>query len=214
MTYYSQEGQDRYLDEYVFKQIENGFFVDVGAHDGIMFNNTLFFEKNRNWIGINIEPIEDVYKKLTLNRPKCINFQCAVTNQNGKANFIKNEGYTEMLSGLEETYDKRHIQRLNRELQTYSGTSEVIKVDTMKLSTIFDICGITKIDYLSIDTEGAEFEVIKSIDFDKVYIDVIGFENNYQDSSQKIVQYLENKNYKIIKSTIDIFMINKSSKFN
>jgi hypothetical protein len=61
--------------------------------------------------------------------------------------------------------------------------------------------------------EGAEFEVIKSINFDKVFIDVIGFENNYNDVSVPIVEYLENKNFVMIHLSLDIFMINKKSAF-
>jgi hypothetical protein len=53
-----------------------------------------------NWTGINIEPIETVYDKLVVNIPFCININCAVSNTNGKAEFILNKGYTEMISGL------------------------------------------------------------------------------------------------------------------
>ena len=72
---------------------------------------------------------------------------------------------------------------------------------------------ISTINYLSIDVEGAEFDVIKSINFTKVFIDVIGFENNYHDSSVEIIQYLEQKNYKIVKIYSDIFMIHNYSNF-
>ena len=68
------------------------------------------------------------------------------------------------------------------------STTEIIKVNTNKLETIFDKNNISKVNYLSIDVEGAEFEVIKSINFDKVFIDVIGFENNYDDNSIPILQ--------------------------
>jgi hypothetical protein len=55
--------------------------------------------------------------------------------------------------------------------------------------------------------------VIKSIDFNKVFIDVIGFENNYEDNSILIVNYLKNNNFIVIHKSIDIFMINKESIF-
>ena len=67
--------------------------------------------------------------------------------------------------------------------------------------------------YLSIDVEGAEFEVVKSINFDKVFIDIIGFENNYNDNSIPIVNYLIEKGYSVIHRSIDIFMKHKDSKF-
>ena len=43
--FYSQDGQDQYLEKNIFKNFKNGFFVDVGAHDGVSINNTLYFEK-------------------------------------------------------------------------------------------------------------------------------------------------------------------------
>ena len=61
--------------------------------------------------------------------------------------------------------------------------------------------------------EGAEFEVIRSIHFDKVFIDVIGFENNYNDSSDPIIRYLVDKNYVVIRVSTDIFMIHRDSVF-
>ena len=54
--FYSQCGQDRFLNDNIFKGFKNGTFVDVGAHDGRTFNNTLFFEQLHGWSGINIEP--------------------------------------------------------------------------------------------------------------------------------------------------------------
>jgi len=214
--FYSQENQDKYLEENIFKGYKNGFFIDVGAHDGVTINNTLYFEKNNNWKGINIEPIENVYNKLVINRPKCININCAVYNNDGETDFICNNGYTEMISGIKDTFDERHNMRLLYENSIMGSTTELIKVKTLKLKTILDKYNIRHVNYLSIDVEGAEFEVIKSIDFDKVFIDVIGFENNYEDTSIPIVKYLENKNYIVCENKnidIDIFMINKNSKF-
>ncbi len=212
--YNSQYKQDKYLEEYVFKGYKNGVFVDVGAHDGLTINNTLYFEKYNNWTGINIEPIKNVYKKLLLNRPTCININCAVCNSDGETEFLCNTGYTEMISGIKDTFDNRHFQRLQKENKEMGSITEIIKVNTKRLETIFDENKLKHINYLSIDVEGAEFEVIKSINFDKVFIDIIGFENNYEDTSIPIVNYLKDKNYFIINNKmLDIFMIHKNSVF-
>lgn len=89
------------------------------------------------------------------------------------------------------------------------SSSRTITVNTKKFETICDEHDVKHIHYLSIDVEGAEFDVIKSINFDKVFIDVIGFENNYPDVSIPIVKYLEEKNYHVIYVALDIFMIHK-----
>ena len=211
--YSSQFGQDEYLETNIFKGLKDGFFIDVGAHDGISINNTIYFEKNNNWTGINIEPIKKVFDRLVVNRPNSINLNCAVCNEDGETEFLCNTGYTEMISGIKSTFDPRHIMRLQRENQQQGSTTELIKVNTKKLETIFDEHKVSHIHYLSIDVEGAEFEVIKSINFDKVFIDVIGFENNYNDVSVPIVKYLQEKNYIVIHVSLDIFMIHKDSPF-
>ena len=209
----SQFDQDKYLETFVFKGYKNGFYVDVGAHDGVSINNTLYFEKYNNWTGINIEPIKKVFDRLVTNRPNDINLNCAVCNNDGETEFFCNTGYTEMISGIKDNFDVRHWNRLQHENKQMGSTTEVIKVNTKKLETILDENKISHINYLSIDVEGAEFEVIKSINFDNVFIDVIGFENNYNDVSVPIVKYLENKDFIVIHTSLDIFMINKKSVF-
>ena len=216
--FHSQDNQDKYLETNIFKGYKNGFYVDVGAHDGISINNTLYFEKNNNWSGINIEPIKTVFDRLVINRPNNINLNCAVCNNDGETDFLCNIGYTEMISGIKDNFDMRHLHRLQHENIQHGSITEVIKVETKKLETILHENDISHINYLSIDVEGAEFEVIKSINFDKVFIDVIGFENNYNDVSVPIVEYLQNKGFIIIHQSIihksfDIFMINKMSIF-
>ena len=211
--FYSQDKQDEYLEKHIFKGYKNGFFIDIGAHNGKLINNTLYFEENNNWTGVNVEPIKKVYNDLVVNRPNSININCAVCNNDGKTEFICNEGYSEMISGIKDTFDARHIQRLQRETKQHGSTTEIIEVETKKLETICDSHKISHVNYLSIDVEGAEFEVIKSINFDKVYIDVIGFENNYNDISIPIIKYLEERNYVVIGKCLDIFMIHKNSVF-
>ena len=213
MQFYSQDHQDEFLETNVFKGFKNGFFVDVGAHDGISINNSLFFEKNNGWTGINVEPIESVYSKLIENRPQCININCAVNNEDGFSEFILNKGYTEMISGLKNEFDPRHKNRLSVELSHFGGTTEIVTVPTKRLETIFTENNVSLVNYLSIDVEGAEFEVIKSINFDKVFIDVIGFENNYEDQGLIIMNYLKEKGYRLLQKSMDIIMIHTKSKF-
>lgn len=213
VRFYSQTGQDKFLKDNVFKDYKNGFFVNVCANDGIIFDNTFFFEKNYNWKGINIEPNPSVFEKLKINRPNCINLNYAIDISEGEKEFIMNDGYSEMLSGLKEYYDERHLKRLKNETEKYGNITSILNVKTNSLENIFEKYNITKINYISIDVEGAEFSIIKSINFEKVYIDVIDFENNYEDKSKEIVDYLLQKDYVILKKYSDIIMIHKNSIF-
>ena len=212
--FFSQYNQDRSLESCVFKGYTNGVFMDVGAHDGVDLNNTLYFERTRNWSGINIEPIASVYKRLLTNRPTSININCAVSNIDGNSEFVCNSGYTEMLSGLKDEYDARHIDRINGENRTTGAISTTITVITKRIETICDEHAIRRIHYLSIDVEGGELKVLQSIDYSKVFIDVIGFENNYHDTAHIPIEYLKGKGYlQLADHTADIFMIHKDSEF-
>lgn len=213
-TYYSQCEQDKFLNEEIFKGYKDGNFVDVGAHNGIFINNSYFFENN-GWKGICIEPLPHIFNELVKNRPKAINLNCAVCDiENEEMDFISLNGYTEMLSGICKFTDKRHFERMNREIAQNGGSYEIIKVKTRRLDNILSENNINHVHYLSIDVEGAENAVIKSIDFDKVFIDVIGFEDNYSDVSVIIKTYLQSKGYIYIKNHgHDIFMIHKNSEF-
>ena len=166
--FYGQNRQDEFLEKVVFKGFKNGVFVDVGAHDGLSINNTLYFEKENNWTGINVEPMKKIYDKLIINRPNSININCAITNIDGYSDFIEVEGYSEMISGLLSDYDNRHHIRLDKELYHHGGNKKIVKVKTSRLDTVFEENNIKHIHFLSIDVEGAEFSVIKSINFDKV----------------------------------------------
>ena len=210
--FHSQYKQDEFLNTYFLKDKREGFFVDIGAHDGKTGSNSLFFETHLNWSGICVEPLPHIYNKLKQTR-KSINLNCAVDEEDGIVEFYNNTGYTEMLSGLVKHYDPRHEQRRDNEINQAGGKSEITKVRSLRLETIFDLFQVTHVDYMSIDVEGAEFAVIKSINFDKVFIDIIDFEDNYPDTSKEIKEYLVEKGYLLIgRIGGDIHMIHKDSK--
>jgi FkbM family methyltransferase len=216
MTFFSQCGQDEILEKHIFKGFKNGVFVDVGAHDGVTYNNTLFFEKNHEWIGLNIEPIPSVFQSLVQNRPSCINLECAVTDTNGSEKFVLNTGYTEMLSGLERFYKPEWYQRRDREISMMGGGSMVVDVQTRTLKDIFRERNVDRVHLLSIDVEGGELGVINGIDFSEVKIDVILFEANDKNDSntRTILKNLNEQGYvRFEMNLLDIIMIHKDSQF-
>jgi len=213
MKFYGQCGQDRFLESKIFKGMQNGYFVDVGAHDGLTINNSYYFEKNNKWQGICIEPIPSIFDKLEKNRD-CICLNLAIDNKDGIADFYLNTGQTEMLSGLKAHYDPRHEERKNKAINKMGGDSNIVPIKTTKLSTILRDHNVTHVNYLSIDVEGGEMAVLESIDYNATFIDIIDFEANYPDTADQIVKYLENNNFKFLtKLGHDIIMINKDSCF-
>ena len=205
--YCSQLGQDRFIDEF-FKQKRNGVFVDIGASEGVIISNTFFLEKERGWTGICIEPLPIQFNKLIENR-NSINLNVCVSNFEGETDFayVECENVsTNMLSGISDEYNKKHIERILGEVKHYGGKIHNIKVPVKPLQSILDEYKMLEIDFCSIDTEGSEFSIIKSLDFDKTNIKVLIIENNYQETV--IQEFLEQKEYILYKKLAfdDIFI--------
>lgn len=178
--YISQFGQDKWIAETLLPGKQQGIFVDIGANDGISISNTCYLEKQLGWNGLAVEPIPEINQKLRTNR-KCIIVEGCVGPKNGKITFQRISGYPEMLSGIKDEYHALHNARINAELKEYGGAIEEIDVDCYRFNDLMNHYNIKSIDYLNIDTEGAELTILESIDFEKINIKVIGVENNYCD---------------------------------
>lgn len=191
MNYYSQYGQDQKIDE-ILKQKENGIFIDIGAHNGIAFSNTYFLEKQRGWDGFCFEPHPRVYNDLVKNRKcKCINKGVGKNADN--LEFWEITGYAEMLSGFSPNYSMDHIKRIEREILNNGGSKDIKNIEIIGFMDFLLSESISHIDYLSMDIEGGEEEILMSIDFNKIEISVLSIENNYNDP--KIINYMKNKGY-------------------
>ena len=107
-------------------------------------------------------------------------------------------GPVEMLSGIIEKYDPMHLRRIYSELKAQGGHYDIIKIQTLNINDILKNHNISSIDFLSLDTEGGELEILKSIDFEKYSIKVISVENNYNDKNFE--KFLSSKGYKKVKT--------------
>lgn len=187
-----------------FKNTQGGFFVDVGANDGITWSNSLALSELHGWEGICIEANPSVFKELLKNRPgeTCLNI--GSHSSDGILHFRKIHGYAEMLSGFLGDYDAEHKKRMERDIKENGGGYEDIEVKTETLYTTLTKHGSNKVDYLSIDVEGSEIEVLKGIDLNQKRPKLISVEDNgYTRLPHK---YLENNNYRhIIKVAGDSF---------
>ena len=182
---YSQIEQDLKVLKY-FDYKKNGYFIEVGANDGIKLSNTYLLEKDYNWKGICIEPVPSIFNKLKKNR-KSINLNYAVYNVDNK---IVNLKVADLLSGITVDIDRHKNILKNKD----------IKIKTKTLTSILDKYKAPKyIDYLSIDTEGSELKILHGIDFEKYKFRYINIEHNHIEPRRtKMRIYLEKNGYKYI----------------
>lgn len=199
---FSQHGEDHLIDK-IIKKKKFGKFVDVGCHNPIRFSNTFFFYKKRNWTGICIDP-QDNYKKLyRLFRPKDKFINCGIGLRRKKLVFYKfNPSTLSTFSGKNaKKYIKIGYKLIDKKkIYTYP-LKELIK---------------SNFDLLSIDTEGYEMDVLRSINWNKAKPKIIIIETNlHMDDDRKqrikITNYLKGKKYKLIYHNIvnSIFLLKK-----
>lgn len=200
-SYFSQMGEDRYVDTKVFEGMSGGIFVDIGAHDGKTFSNTYFFEKFRQWNGICIEPLPTAFAKLKKNRSaKAI--QAVISKTRGQEEFIEVSGTdnADMFSGLARSFDARQLDTVKKEVKKRNGVLRTTTVQSYPLAEIFRKHNITHVDYCSIDTEGSELEILQTIDFSKVSITCFTIEDLY--GNKQLRAFMKSKDY-VLKETLD-----------
>lgn len=148
--YYSQSNQDKWVCEFLnFKK--NGFYLDIGAYDGVQTSNTFILEKELDWSGICIEANSEVFKNLSLNR-NSINLNLAILDYEGHCGF-------------------------GEDSVCCASVGNTIECDT--LNNILEKNKAPNIiDYMSIDIEGSEFDALKNFNFQKWQINLITIEHN------------------------------------
>lgn len=165
---YSQENQDYIVYSNFFKNQKSGVFCDIGGNHPLNINNTRYFEE-LGWSGYVFEPLEYM-RPLWEKYRKARFFPFAASDSEGEVTFsvVKNtSGGDDMFSFVKETRDNDNDLNV-----------EDVTVQTKLLKNVFKEEGIKHIDYMSIDVEGHELNVIKGIDFDETRINVLTIENN------------------------------------
>jgi len=174
----------------------NGFYVEVGAYDGVDQSNTLFFEKKLGWTGLLIEPIPSYFNKCKKNRPGNAVENCALSDSDGEITLLDAGLMTVAPDSV--THHGSGISHANRYVNRFAKNHKVkeVKVKCCRLQTLFDKYKISKVDLFSLDVEGYEYKVLKGINFSKTKIDYILLECNVESNLNKISSLLSG--YKMI----------------
>jgi FkbM family methyltransferase len=201
MKYYSQYGEDKFVyDNFICKHREDGVFLELGATDGFKFSNTKFFEDELSFSGILIEPHRDAYDELVKNRSNCHNFNCAISSKSGNVDMLTHRvgGRGEPLSltwftnGMVDTMAESFKNRWFRRRRK----NKIISVPSRKLSEIFEEVGVEYIDYFSLDVEGGEYEVLKTMNWNiPVYVITIELDGHNTEKDENCRNLLRENNY-------------------
>ncbi|WP_184007989.1 FkbM family methyltransferase [Rubricella aquisinus] len=173
-AYASQSGQDHYLDKAIFRGKRDGVFVDIGAFDGVAGSNTLHFEAFKGWTGLLVEPSPKHAAQCRENR-SVPTIGAAISGRDGTEAFLEIQDGLEMMGGLMSTLDRNMV----RAFETGRlGQSRVVPVDTMRLDTLLRAHDLHRVDYLSLDIEGGEWEALRDFPFDAFDVHALSIEMN------------------------------------
>jgi len=189
----SQAGQDLWVYGEVFNEKKGGFFLDIGAHDGVYLSNTYLLEKKLGWNGICIEGNPTTFSDLRRNRrSNCVN--ACLDSDEGEVEFV--------LDGVNGGI-------LSNDCDNRDGAGKTIKIKTKALVDVLDANDAPPvIDYLSIDVEGAEDRVLLGFPFVKYQFQCITIER----PSHQLRALLAENHYVLIKEIpgLDCFYIHES----
>jgi FkbM family methyltransferase len=148
----------------------SGYFVEFGATDGTNLSNTYLLERDFNWHGILAEPNPVWHADLKLNRKAEIDLRCVFQTTGARINFAATH-YAELGTILDFVSKDGHAAT--------RAAHKVIEVETVSLNDLLEFHGAPRnIDYISIDTEGSELDILKCFDFQKWNVILFSIEHN------------------------------------
>ena len=167
--HFAQFGED-ILVSTIFRNIKKGFYVDIGAYHPFKGSLTYNLYK-KGWQGVNIDLSKASIELFQIARPSDTNINCAISSENKETFYYENSPINQQNS-----------------LTKQSDNQKKISINSYKLETILKKNGFQKVDYINIDTEGNEIEILRSVDFEKVKPILITLEDNsfIIDSEQKV----------------------------
>ncbi len=186
-----QYGQDRWVMKEVFPGRRGGYFVDLGAYDGYISSNTYILERRFGWDGLCIEAHPHLFATLQRRR-RCRCVQACVAAGEGTADFLASAS---AWGGIVECYPQGRREQLLRYLPVkrvlQGDRYRTVTVPTRPLASILRDAGAPRvIDYLSLDTEGSEYEILRTFPFDEYCFLSMTVEHNNVSSARDAIRAL------------------------
>lgn len=196
---YSQYGEDLEILKF-FGEASSGYYVDVGANNGIRDSNTALLEE-RGWTGLLIEANPELIEQASQARPKSIVIHSAVVDSENidAIEFYQVTGRSPNLDGLSTTLKNSSFLA---KISAYGGQYKNLRVPAQTLNRIFqDRCVPDRFELLSIDVEGAELQVLKGLSLERYIPRLIIIEDNSNGVDWRVTDCLKQWGYQRIHRT-------------
>ena len=183
MKFYSQQKEDEFIyANFINQKNTDGKFLEMGAMDGVTYSNTKFFEDELGFSGVLIEPVSKMFKQLVKNRPNCHTFNCAVSTKEGSVEMIGDGATAGIINTMSDAFRQRW----------HSNTKKINMTKTRRLGGILHEAEIEYIDFWSLDVEGAEYDVLQTMNWDiPIYVMEIELNGDDRDKDEKCRKILK-----------------------
>ena len=171
---YSQFGEDLEIINF-FKNKKKGKYLDIGCFHPIMYSNTHLLHQN-SWSGINIDLNQTAIDLFNIARPKDINL-CRVIGSKKKTVEVYFDSLFSPVNTANKTFYKEHKK-------VFFKDEFKRKVISQNLNDIFKEKKISEINFINIDAEGMDYQILKQFDFNKIKVNLLAIEAHYFDGSQ------------------------------
>jgi FkbM family methyltransferase len=197
---YSQCGEDIIIDFiFNFLDIKNPSYLDIGANDPKYLNNTYYFYENRNGRGVVIEPNLSLAAKLKESRPHDIHYNCGI----GFNNVEEYADYYVMEWHQFNTFSKEIAYETQENYKGRNNVKEVVKLKLVGINQILQQHFSKGLDLLSIDVEGLDLDILKSVNFGVCTPKIICVETKVgaNQNSSDIADFLKTAGYHLYSQT-------------
>ncbi|MES2650180.1 MAG: FkbM family methyltransferase [Bacteroidota bacterium] len=214
---YSRSGEDLILEE-IFRTVGSGFYIDIGAYHPKKYSNTYKFYMN-GWTGINIDANDDLIDLFQKHRPKDVNMFTAVSDVEEDKIFYKFKDDSSM-NTISTDFANEALDKYGLKIH------EQKNIKTKRLDTILTELNIERqIDFISIDVEGHDLEVLKSNDWERFRFKVVLIETDFNiydinTQNNEVINFLHQNNYTLVAHTFinlkvgNLFFLDKSVAHN
>jgi len=190
----SQDQEDFILLRWAFDGLCGGTYIEMGALDGVTFSNSYLFNKQFNWKGLLIEPSPAYYEQLVQNRPNEIALvHAAVCDSEQTLHFVNNGA----VGGIYEFAPQSFRDQWWPGVTFDSPNVQEVTCKTLQKIIQQHFGDTTYFDFFSLDVEGAELQVLQSIDFNKVTFGIIFLEADDHNTQKNaaVQEFLGSKGY-------------------
>ena len=195
---YSQHGEDLFIFEY-FKSKTPGFYVDIGCFHPCKYNNTYLLYKS-GWSGINIDMNQTSIDLFNIKRTRDSNICCALSNAEKKVPIYIDHNFSPI-----NTLDKNYSDFAEKNISFRNHKKSYVETQTFDTLIKNAKINISKIDFLNIDVEGSDYNVLIGFNLEKykpniICVEMLNISHEDSNNNKKTLDYLNTNGYNLIKN--------------